>query len=585
MSGKGGKSSGLSARLTRYGDDGFARFLRDAFLQAQGLSESDLTRPVVGICSTASDFNPCHATAPRLAEAIARGVTLSGGLPFVFPTISLHESFAYPTSMLLRNLMSMDTEEMLRALPLDAAVLIGGCDKTVPAQLMGAVSADVPTLSVVVGPMLTGSHEGQRLGACTDCRRLWAQSRAGELDDETLRRAQRELMPTHGTCMVMGTASTMACLGEVLGFMLPGGATIPATHSERLRHAESAGRRAVELATTGGPRPSQLVTRESLANACIALQALGGSTNAVIHLAAIAGRAGIAFDLDAFDAIGKRTPVLSDLKPVGRVYMQDFHQAGGLPALLREVARADLGFDGSALAGDGRPWNAVLGDWPAWTDSGVIRAAGDPVSGGEALVVVRGSLAPGGAIIKRAAMSDALMQHEGPALVFDGLEDLEARLDNPELAVTPDHVLVLRNAGPIGAPGMPEAGSIPIPKKLAAAGVRDMVRVSDARMSGTAYGAVVLHVTPEAAAGGPLAQVRDGDRIRLDVAARRLDLLVDEATLAERRAGWQAPAKPPRGYARLYAASVLQADRGCDFDFLVSDAADDDAASPPDPLP
>ena len=558
---------GFARRLTRYGDEGFARFLRDSFLMAAGLGPEALDRPVIAICDTGSDYNPCHATAPQMSQAIARGVTMAGGLPMRFPTISLHESFAHPTSMLLRNLMSMDTEEMLRALPLDAAVLIGGCDKTIPAQLMGAISADVPALSVAVGPMLSGTHEGEQLGACTDCRRLWADTRAGRLDAAGLARAQPHLMPTHGTCMVMGTASTMACLAEVLGLMLPGGASIPAVHAERLRHAEAAGRRAVALARTGAPLPSALVTEASLRNACVVLQALGGSTNAIIHLAAIAGRAGLRLDLDALDRIGRETPILCDLKPVGRLYMQDFHAAGGLPALIREIARTGH-FDTATLAADGRPWSDVLADWPAWTDPGIIRSPDDPVVPGEALAILRGNLAPNGATIKRAAMSAGLLRHEGPALVFDDLADLDARIDSPDLDVTADHVLVLRNAGPVGAPGMPEAGSLPIPRKLATQGVRDMVRISDARMSGTAYGAVVLHISPEAAAGGPLALVRDGDRIRLDVDARRLDLLVDEAELARRRAAWRPPALPARGYARLYARCVLQAELGCDFDFL-----------------
>jgi dihydroxy-acid dehydratase len=558
-------TSGLSRRLTEYGDAGFARFLRQAFLKAQGLTDDAMQRPIVGICSTSSDFNPCHASAPHLMEAIGRGVMLAGGLPLSFPTISLHESFAYPTSMFLRNLMAMDTEEMLRALPLDAVVLVGGCDKTVPAQIMGAVSADVPALMAVVGPMLTGSDEGERLGACTDCRRLWSAHRAGDIDDAKLARAQGRLMSTHGTCMVMGTASTMAAMAETLGFMLPGGTTIPAVHSERLRFAEETGTRAVALARAGGPVPSQIMTPAAVGNAMVVLQALGGSTNAVIHLAAMAGRAGIAFDHEAFDRIGRETPVLVDLKPIGRGYMEDLHRAGGLPAVMRRLReRLDL----TVTMADGRSLGDVLDAWPAWVDDGVIRELSDPVAPGEALAILHGSLAPGGAVLKRAAASANLLSHEGPALVFDGLEDMASRIDDPDLDVTPDHVLILRGAGPVGGPGMPEAGSVPIPRKLAKAGVKDMVRISDARMSGTAYGTVILHVTPEAAVGGPLALVRDGDRVRLDVDARRLDVLVDANELARRRGQWKPPAKPARGYARLYADHVTQADKGCDFDFL-----------------
>ena len=567
MTATAGKERGLSQRLTRYGDAAFARFLREAFLKAAGYAGDALGRPVVGIASTASDFNPCHATVPALIDAIRRGVMLAGGLPFVFPTISLHESFAYPSSMLMRNLMAMDTEEMLRALPLDVVVLVGGCDKTIPAQIMGAVSADVPALVVPVGPMLAGRAEGERLGACTDCRRLWAAHRAGTIDSEHLHRMHDQLMPTHGTCMVMGTASTMAALAEVMGFVLPGGSSIPAVHSERLRFAERTGRRAVEMAGRGAPTARWLVTPASLRNASTVLQALGGSTNALIHLAAIAGRAGMPFDLDEVDRIGRETPVLADLKPIGAGFMEDFHRAGGLPALMRRLApRLDL----SAAAADGRVLANVIDGWPEWTDESVIRPFDRPVAPCEALTVLRGSLAPNGAVLKRAAASSELLRHDAPAIVFDGLDDLAARIDDPALSVTPDHVLILRGVGPIGGPGMPEAGSIPIPAKLARAGVTDMVRISDARMSGTAYGTVIVHVAPEAAAGGPLALVRDGDRIRLDVARRQLDLLVDPADLAQRRAAFRPPATPARGYARLFADHVLQADRGCDFDFLVA---------------
>jgi dihydroxy-acid dehydratase len=558
---------GLSGRLTQYGDDRFARFLREAFLEATGLTPAAFDRPVVGIASTESDFNPCHATAPQLIAAIRRGVTMAGGLPFTFPTISIHESFAYPSSLVLRNLLAMDTEEMLRALPLDAVVLVGGCDKTLPAQIMGAVSADVPALVAPVGPMLAGWDAGERLGACTDCRRLWAAHRAGEIDDARLARARGRLMPTHGTCMVMGTASTMACLAEALGFVLPGGSTIPAVHSERLRFGEETGRRAVEMAGRRSPTARAFVTPASLRNATVILQALGGSTNAVIHLAAIAGRAGLPFDLDEVDRIGRTTPVLTDLKPIGGSFVEDFHHAGGLPALMRRLSPA---LDASVEMADGRALSEVIEGWPAWNDDRVIRATDRAVAPGEALAVLRGSLAPDGAVLKRAAASGALLQHEGPALVFEGLEDLASRIDDPALPVTPEHVLVLRGVGPIGA-GMPEAGSIPIPAKLARAGVKDMVRISDARMSGTAYGTVILHVAPEAAAGGPLALVKNDDRIRLDTAARRVDLLVPESEVAARRARFRPPPLPRRGYERLHAEHVLQADRGCDFDFLVGE--------------
>jgi dihydroxy-acid dehydratase len=444
-------------------------------------------------------------------------------------------------------------------------VLIGGCDKTIPAELMGAISADMPAIVVNVGSMLAGRHEGTRLGACTDCRRLWAAYRAGTLDEPNLNRAHDQLMPTSGTCMVMGTASTMACLAETLGFMLPGSATAPAVSSDRARFAEATGRRAAEMAISGTPRPSEILTKAALRNASVVLQATSGSTNALVHLAAIAGRAGIAYDLEELDRVGRDIPVLLDLKPAGMNFMEDFHAGGGLPALWRRLKdHLDL----SARLVNGETIGEVIARWPAYVDDKVIRPLDQPVVAGQAIAMLKGSLAPQGAAIKIASATKELFQHEGPALVFDSLEDLEKRIDDPKLDVTPQSVMVLRNAGPIGAPGMPEAGALPIPKKLGSKGLKDMVRISDARMSGTAFGTVVLHVSPEAAAGGPLALVHDGDMIQLDVKGRRLDLKVDAAELASRRAQWTPPAKPKRGYTRLYVDRVTQAEKGCDFDFL-----------------
>jgi dihydroxy-acid dehydratase len=567
QSGTSGMKSkkGLRSRLAQYGDEEFALFLRRGFLKGAGFTDEALDRPIVGILSTASDFNPCHATAGRLAEAVARGVRLAGALPFVFPTVSLHEAFSYPTSMLLRNLMAMDVEEMLRALPLDAVVLIGGCDKTIPAELMGAISADMPAIVLPVGAMLAGRHEGVRLGACTDCRRLWAAFRAGTLDAEALDRAHDHLMPTAGTCMVMGTASTMAVLAETLGFTLPGAATAPAVSSDRIRIAEATGKRAAEMAVTGGPTPRDIISRTALRNASVMLQAISGSTNALVHLAAIAGRAGIVYDLAELDRVGRDTPVLLNLRPAGDLFMEDFHAGGSLPALWRRLKHH---LDLSAPTVNGERLGDVVARWPAWTDDEVIRPLERPVSPNQAIAILGGNLAPDGAAIKLAAATASLTCHEGPALVFDSLADLAARIDDPALPVTPQHCLVLRNAGPIGAPGMPEAGALPIPKKLGATGVTDMVRISDARMSGTAFGTVVLHIAPEAAAGGPLALVRDGDIIALDAPRRRLELRVDAAELERRRASWSPPGKPARGYARLYAERVTQANKGCDFDFL-----------------
>ena len=557
---------GLRSRLAQYGDEEFALFLRRGFLKGAGFTDDALERPIVGVLSTASDFNPCHATAARLAEAVARGVRMAGALPFVFPTISLHEAFTFPTSMLLRNLMAMDVEEMLRALPLDAVVLIGGCDKTIPAELMGAVSANMPAIVLPVGSMLAGRHEGARLGACTDCRRLWAAYRAGALDAQSLDRAHDQLMPTAGTCMVMGTASTMACLTETLGFTLPGAATAPAVSSDRTRLAEATGTRAAAMAVAGGPRPRDILSPAALRNASVVLQATSGSTNALVHLAAVAGRGGIAYDLAEFDRVGREVPVLVNLKPTGAYFIEDFHAGGGVPALWRRLRdKLDL----SATTVSGETLAEIVARWPTYTDDEVIRPLDRPIFAREAIAILTGNLAPNGAAIKLASATANLTTHQGPALVFDSLEDLANRIDDPTLAVTPDHCLVLRNAGPIGAPGMPEAGALPIPKQLGSKGVTDMVRISDARMSGTAFGTVVLHVAPEAAAGGPLALVRDGDAIRLDAPARTLDLLVDDAELARRRTTWKAPQKPARGYTRLYVERVTQADKGCDFDFLM----------------
>ena len=563
----GAAPRGMRKGLTRYGDEGFSLFLRKAFIKAMGFSDDALARPIVGIADTRSDYNACHANVPRLVDAVKRGVMLAGGLPMAFPTISLHESFAHPTSMFLRNLMAMDTEEMIRAQPMDAAVLIGGCDKTIPAQLMAAASADVPALVLPTGPMMTGHYRGERLGACTDCRRFWGMYRAGELDEAEIEDVNGRLAPTAGTCMVMGTASTMACMTEALGMMLPGGAAIPAVHADRERFAERTGRRAVEIAAED-LRPERILTADAFHNSLVTLQAIGGSTNALVHVTAVANRVGVPIDLDEFDAIGRRVPVLVDLKPSGGHYMEHLHDAGGLNAVLREL-HSELRTDAPTVSGRTLGENLELGDRvPGQT---VVRSRDDPIHPVGGMAVLRGNLAPGGAVIKHSAASPHLLRHTGRAVVFDSLEDLAARIDDPALDVAPEDVLVLRGAGPKGAPGMPEAGYVPIPKKLAARGVKDMVRLSDARMSGTAFGAIVLHVNPESAVGGPLALVENGDRVRLDTPARRLDLLVSEETLAARRARWTPPAPHPgaeRGYLRLFLDTVTQADRGCDFDFM-----------------
>jgi dihydroxy-acid dehydratase len=556
---------GLRRNLTSYGDREFALYLRRSFAQATGLSLEMLNRPIVGITQTASGFNNCHRYVPELVEAVKRGVIRAGGLPLEFPTISLGEVFLHPTSLVYRNLMSLDTEEMIRAQPMDAVVLVGGCDKTVPAQLMGAASADVPAIQLVTGPMMAMPYHGERLGACTDCRRFWAKYRAGEVDAAQIGEIEGNLATTAGTCAVMGTASTMACIAEALGMALPGTAGIPAVHADRVRAAEASGVRAVALAAEG-LKPSQIITPDSVRNALRVLLAIGGSTNAIVHLTAIAGRRGVRISLQELNRLSDETPVLVDLKPTGQHYMQDFHAAGGMQVVLRELKDL-LALDCMTVSGE--TLRERLQHAPAYVDRSVIRSRAEPFQRSGGLAALFGNLAPRGAIIKRSAADPQLFEREGRAVVFESLEDLANRIDSPDLDVTPDDFLVLCNAGPCSPAGMPEAGYLPIPRKLARAGVKDMVRISDARMSGTAYGTVVLHVTPDAASGGTLALVRSGDRIALSVRDRKLELLVGEEELARRRAGWRPLPAPSRGYAKLYADHILQADAGCDFDFLL----------------
>jgi dihydroxy-acid dehydratase len=559
-------ASGLRQGLTQYGDTEFSLFLRKAFIKGAGFTDQALDRPIEGIANTDSGFNPCHGNSKALIEAIKRGVMLAGGLPVEFPTISLHESFAFPTSMYLRNLMAMDTEEMLRALPLDAVVMLGGCDKTVPAQLMAAASANVPTIQLVTGSMLTGSHRGTRVGACTDCRGYWAKFRGDQIDQDEINAVNNALVPSVGTCSVMGTASTMACVAEAMGIMLPGGATAPAVSADRIRVAEQTGAQAVAMAAAR-ITPDKLLTHKAFENALRVLLAIGGSTNGIIHLTAMAGRMGIEIDLAALDRMSRETPVLVNLKPSGQHYMEDLHTAGGLPTLMRALGPL-LHLD--TLTVTGRTLGEELALAPADFAQQVVRPTSNPIYPEGGIAVLRGNLAPRGAIIKQSAASPALMTFEGRAVVFENMEDLALRIDDPELDVTANDVLVLKNIGPVGAPGMPEAGMLPIPKKLARQGIKDMVRISDGRMSGTASGTIVLHVTPEAALGGPLALVQNGDRIRLNVAQRELSLLVSDEVLQQRAAQRPASAAPApvRGYRQLFLQHVTQADQGCDFDFL-----------------
>ena len=554
---------GLERGLTNYGDPDFAAYLRRSFAKSMGYSSEMLRRPIVGIATSASGFNNCHRLTPELVDAVKRGVLGAGGLPLEFPTISLGEVFLNPTSLMFRNLMAMDVEEMIRAQPMNAVVLVGGCDKTVPAQLMGAISAGVPAIQLVVGPMMTGRYRGERLGACTDCRRFWARYRAGEVSEAEITDVENNLAVTAGTCAVMGTASTMACLAEALGMCLPGSAAVPAVHADRLRIAEATGAEAVRLAASE-LTPDRIVTRESLENALAVLLAIGGSTNAVIHLAAIAGRIGLPIDLHHLNALSASTPVLVNLKPTGQHYMEDFHEAGGVGAVLHEL-KPQLNLDCRSVTGE--TLAERLRDRSDFVDRAVIRSIDDPFQRTGGLLALFGNIAPNGAILKRAAADERLFEHVGRAVVFKDLEDLAARIDDPALDVLPEDVLVLQNAGPIGA-GMPEAGYLPIPAKLARAGVKDMVRISDARMSGTAFGTVILHASPECAVGGPLGLVRSGDRIRVSVNESRLDVLLSEGELEGRRSDAVARTLPARGYARLYAESVLGAEHGCDFDFL-----------------
>jgi dihydroxy-acid dehydratase len=559
---------------TRYGDPGLAGFITRSFAKSMGFSDEDLRRPVIGIAQTWSEFNNCHQHFRELAEAVKRGVWQAGGLPLEFPTISLGEVFLSPTSMLFRNLLSIDTEEMIRAQPMDAVVLLASCDKTIPGMLMGAASADVPTILVTGGPTLSGRWNGRDLGACTDCRAFWTEYRAGQIDAATLTEIEDSICRSDGHCTVMGTASTMAGIAEALGMALPGCTAIPAPDSRRLRIAEASGRQIVK-AWQLGLKPSRIMTERAFENALRVMLALGGSTNAVVHTTAIAGRLGIDLPLDRFDELSRQTPLLANIRPSGRWQMEQLFEAGGVQAVIKELLPL---LHGECETVMGQTLAETVAD-AAVRNRDVIAALDEPLAPEGGIAVLRGNLAPDGAVIKQSAASERLLRHRGPALVFSNLDDLMARIDDPDLEVTPGTVLVMQNGGPVGAPGFPESGNLPIPKKLLEQGVRDMVRISDARMSGTAYGTVVLHIAPESAVGGPLALVRDGDWIELDVPARRLTLEVEDAELARRRASWSRPPNPyQRGWGRLYVEHVMQADRGADLDFLL--ATNVDTASP-----
>jgi dihydroxy-acid dehydratase len=548
-----------------FGPDTLRSFGHRSRAKQQGFTMDDIAgKPVIAILNTWSDANPCHAHFRMRAEEVKRGIWQAGGFPMEIPVLTLGEVFMKPTTMLYRNLVAMDAEEALRSYPVDGVVLMGGCDKTVPALVMGATSANLPALFVPAGPMLRGNWRGQFLGSGSDVWKYWSERRAGTIDECSWREMEDGIARSFGTCMTMGTASTMTSAVEALGLMLPGASSIPAADSAHSRMASASGRRIVEMVWED-LTPRKILTTPAFENAVTAAMALGGSTNAIIHLIAMAGRAGATLDLDRFDALSRRTPWLANIRPSGQFLMEDFFYAGGLRGALwrlRDLLHTDC------LTVNGRTLGENIAEAVISNDD-VIAPRERPFGPEGGVAVLRGNLAPRGAVIKHTAAERRLLKHSGPAVVFRNYDDLAARIDDPSLPVTENSVLVLQNAGPLGGPGMPEWGMLPIPKKLLAQGVRDMVRISDARMSGTAYGACVLHVAPESFIGGPLALVRDGDVIELDVPARRLDLRVNDDELASRRAGGVAP-EPlyPRGFGQLYSLHVTQADRGCDFDFL-----------------
>ncbi len=561
---------GRRADVTNYGDPGFSRFMRRAFAKGMGYTGDDLQRPVIGICNSWSELNHCNRHLRQVADAVKRGVWAAGGWPMEFPTISLGEIFTSPTAMLYRNLMALDAEEMSRAQPVDGVIFLANCDKTTPAYLMAAASADLPAMVFTGGPMLNGRWRGQDLGACTDCRRYWTEYRAGVLSTSDLNELEDALFRSTGHCMVMGTASTMAAITEGLGMTLPGAAAIPAADSARFRLAEEAGRRMVGIVAED-VRPSRILTPAAFDNAIRVLMAVGGSTNAVIHLVAVAGRLGIDLPLERFDQLSRQTPLIASMRPTGRFQMEELFEAGGVPAVMRELLPL---LDGDALTVTGHTVAENLANTPHSAMPEVIAPLKTPISPEGGLAILYGNLAPNGAVIKHAAASPNLLQHRGRAVVFHSLEDMASRVNDPDLDVHPEDVMILQGAGPVGGPGMPEVGMIPIPKKLLSQGIRDMVRISDARMSGTAYGTVILHVAPEAAVGGPLAAARDGDMIELDVPNRRLTLAISEEELSHRLASLatrQRSSDDRRGWRWLNAQHVLQADLGCDLDFCRAD--------------
>jgi dihydroxy-acid dehydratase len=560
------KDQGIDKSLTNYGDKEFSSYLRRSFARSMGYTTESLNKPIVGIVNTSSGLNSCHRHFPEMIEALKRGIQSQNCLGVDFPVISLGEVYLSPTSMMFRNLMSMDVEEMIRAQPVDVVVLLGGCDKTLPAMIMGAISAGKPYVVMPAGPMITNKYENERLGACTDCRRYWGKYRGGEISDQKIKEVEGKLAASSGTCAVMGTASTVACLVETMGLCLPDASSVPAVYSERLKLAEQTGEIAAKIANKKIKKIKK-INEKDIYNALVVLLALGGSTNAIIHLTSIAGRAGINIDLKKFNQISNKTPVLVNLKPTGSYYMEDFYHAGGMKVVLKELQsllkKETFNIEGKKLS------SVIKENSNCFHDQEVIRSKKKPFEKQGGLVSLFGNICPKGAILKRSAADKKLFEKTGTAFVFEDIKEMTKKIDDPKLNITKDDILVLKNIGPKTIYGMPEAGYLPIPKKILKTGVKDMIRISDGRMSGTAFGTIILHVSPESAVGGPFSILKTGDKIKLSVKNKSLNVLLSKKELEKRLKNTKIKAPIiKRGYLKLYYDTVLQADEGCDFDFL-----------------
>ena len=560
------KDQGIDKSLTNYGDKEFSSYLRRSFARSMGYTTESLNKPIVGIVNTASGLNSCHRHFPEMIEALKRGIQSQNCLGVDFPVISLGEVYLSPTSMMFRNLMSMDVEEMIRAQPVDVVVLLGGCDKTLPAMIMGAISAGKPYVVMPAGPMITNKYENERLGACTDCRRYWGKYRGGEISDQKIKEVEGKLAASSGTCAVMGTASTVACLVETMGLCLPDASSVPAVYSERLKLAEQTGEVAAKIANKKIKKIKK-INEKDIYNALVVLLALGGSTNAIVHLTAIAGRAGINIDLKKFNQISNKTPVLVNLKPTGSYYMEDFYHAGGMKVVLKELQsllkKETYTIEGKKLS------SVIKENSNCFHDQEVIRSKKKPFEKQGGLVSLFGNICPKGAILKRSAADKKLFEKTGTAFVFEDIKEMTKKIDDPKLKITKDDILVLKNIGPKTIYGMPEAGYLPIPKKILKSGVKDMIRISDGRMSGTAFGTIILHVSPESAVGGPFSILKTGDKVKLSVKNKSLNVLLSKKELEKRLKNTKVKAPIiKRGYLKLYYDTVLQADEGCDFDFL-----------------